>query len=96
MRKIKAILALMVLSVILVSCGPSAVVVRERPVEPVYVRPVNPAPGYVWVEGAWVRSGRGYVYRQGYWAKPRYGRTYQPGYWVEGRGGYYYKPGRYY
>jgi len=96
MKKISIFSVMLIsLTMLLMSCGPSEVVVRERPVEPVYVRPATPGPGYVWVEGAWVRSGRSYVYRQGYWARPQYGRTYRPGYWVQGRRGWYYKQGNY-
>ena len=82
------------LSIFLLSCGPSAVVVRERPSPPVVVRSVSPGPGYVWIEGNYIRSGRGYTYRQGYWAVPPGGRvTYTPGYWAPRRNGYYYRRG---
>jgi hypothetical protein len=75
-------------SIAFVSCGPGRVVVRERPVEPIYVRPVRPNPSYIWVEGGYVRSGHGYVYRQGYWAAPKRGRVYHKGYWKKTRKGY--------
>ena len=91
----KLITAIIVMaSISLVSCAPSAVVVRERPVEPVYVRPVRPAPTYIWIEGEYVRSGHGYVYRQGYWAAPRRGRVYHKGYWKPTPNGYKWVPGR--
>jgi len=54
--------------------------VTERPVEPVYVRPVAPGPDYVWVDGEWYISGGRYTYRNGYWAHPR-GRSWQAGSW---------------
>ncbi len=79
----------------LASCGPTSVVVRERPVAPVYVRPLAPSPAHVWVDGYWVRGRNGYTYRNGYYRLPPRGRTYYtPGYWVRGRNGYYWKNGR--
>ncbi|CAN5845771.1 hypothetical protein BH11BAC4_BH11BAC4_11910 [soil metagenome] len=77
------------------SCRPAAVVVRERPAPPVYVRPVAPAPSYVWVEGGWISNRRGgYAYRQGYWATPRRNHSYRPGYWRQTRRGYVWVQGR--
>jgi len=79
------------------SCRPTEVVVKERPVAPVYSRPHSPGPSYVWVEGGWVRSRGTYVYRQGYWvaSRPRYQtRSYKPGYWRQSRGGWVWVPGR--
>ncbi len=98
MKKLTVISSfLLVLAIFLAGCGPSAVVVRERPVAPVVVRPVAPGAGYVWVEGNYVRRGRGYVYSPGYWAVPPRGRSaYRPGYWVQSPRGYYYKRGRWY
>ncbi|MEO5942076.1 MAG: hypothetical protein ABIP30_14205 [Ferruginibacter sp.] len=91
----KFIAAIIVIaSISLVGCGPSNVVVRERPVVPVYVRPVQPNPSYIWVEGGYVRSGRGYVYRQGYWVAQRRGRVYHQGYWKQTRRGYVWVNGR--
>ncbi|MDQ6842831.1 MAG: hypothetical protein M3Z92_00565 [Bacteroidota bacterium] len=79
----------------LVGCGPSAVVVRTRPEPPVYVRPIAPGPGYIWIEGEWIPRGHGYVYRQGYWQAPvrRY-HQYREGHWQKRRGGWYWVPGR--
>ena len=77
------------------SCGPTAVVVRQRPVAPLYVRTVAPSHKHVWVKGYWVGSRRyGYTYRNGYYTLPPRGHTkYTPGYWVRGRNGYYWKNG---
>lgn len=98
MKTIKVLVILLSLfSLFLAGCGPSAVVVRERPVEPVYVRSVAPGPRYVWVSGAWINGRRGYVYRQGYWALPPRPRVvYHQGYWVPRRNGYYYRQGGWY
>lgn len=93
----KFIYFISILSIVsLASCGPSAVVVRQRPVAPVYVRTLAPSPRHVWVEGSWVGNRRyGYTYRNGYYTVPPRGRTYYtPGYWVKGRNGYYWKNGR--
>ncbi|MEO6290397.1 MAG: hypothetical protein ABIO76_10770 [Ginsengibacter sp.] len=81
--------------IFLAGCGPSAVVVRTRPQPPVYVRPMAPGPGYIWVEGDWIRRGRYYNYRKGHWVaqSPRY-RQYKPGRWQQRRSGWYWIPGR--
>ena len=75
-------------SLFLSSCAGSYYV-TERPVEPVYERPVVPYQGAVWVEGEWVWNGGRYIYTRGYWARPRVGRVYAHGYWEpRPRGGY--------
>lgn len=67
--------------------------VAERPVEPVYTRPVAPYPGAVWVSGEWSwRNGR-YVYTNGYWARPRNNRVWVSGSWERGGNGYYWRRG---
>ncbi len=81
--------------IFLAGCGPSAVVVRTQPQPPVYVRPIAPGPGYIWVDGDWIHHGRHYNYRKGYWLAPstRY-RQYRPGRWQQRRNGWYWIPGR--
>ena len=54
----------------------------------VRVRPVNPGPGYFWVEGYWYPNGRSYKWHDGYWTRP----PYEGAYWVDP----YYYGGRYY
>jgi hypothetical protein len=61
------------------------------------VRPVAPAPGFVWVDGYWYPQGHKYRWHDGYWTRvpyagaawigPRYdgGRFYE-GYWQGPRG----------
>lgn len=95
MKKIFLILSTCFLLLISISgCGPSQVVVRERPIAPRYERPVPPGPGFVWVTGEWVRHRNGYVYRKGYWAHQRYGHMYYiPGKWVSKRQGWVWTPG---
>ena len=95
MKNIVSIFAILFTVIITAtSCGPSAVVVKERPPLPVYVRPAPPRANYVWIEPSYVRSGRGYVLRQGYWAPPKYNRPYTQGYWKTTRRGYVWVPGR--
>jgi len=66
---------------IFVSIGP--------PVAPVYVRPVIPAPGYIWVDGYWAWGDEGYYWVPGYWTLPPYeGAIWQPGVWGYGGGGW--------
>jgi hypothetical protein len=66
---------------IFVSIGP--------PVAPVYVRPLIPAPGYIWVDGYWAWGDEGYYWVPGYWTLPPYaGAIWQPGIWGYGGGGW--------
>lgn len=77
----------------LAACDSNMYTVSTQLEEPVYVRPVSPGPGYVWIGGDWVRGGSGYTYRQGYWARPRTGRTYVNGSWQPYRNGYRWRAG---
>ncbi len=96
MKKISSILSILFFFLIVMSgCGPSNVVVRTRPVPPVYARPSAPYSNYVWVEGEWMRSRNGYVYRKGYWAAPRARyHNYRGGRWEQRRNGWYWVSGR--
>ncbi len=95
MKKLIYLCSILVV-IIFSSCGPTAVVVRQQPVAPVYAIPLAPSRAHVWVEGAWVGSRRnGYSYRKGYYTIPPRGRSYYtPGRWVKGRNGYYWQNGR--
>ncbi|OCX53842.1 hypothetical protein BEL04_06035 [Mucilaginibacter sp. PPCGB 2223] len=62
-------------------------IVRERPVEPVYERPVAPYPGAVWISGEWVWRGDHYERMRGHWERPR-SRVWVEGHWRETPGGY--------
>lgn len=75
------------------SCGPTSVVVTDRPAPPVIVRPAPPRPGYVWVEGEWVPRGGHYVWQNGYWTKPHGQRNWQSGHWERTHGGWYWQKG---
>jgi hypothetical protein len=85
----KTFLSILVLSISisLISCGPTAVVVKPAPV--VKVRPLAPSATHVWVDGNWVWRGGRYVWIDGYWARPknRY-HGYVPGHWKQTRRGY--------
>lgn len=94
MKNIFSVLSIIIIAIIFTSCRPSAVVVKERPVAPVYVRTTPPRPNYVWVEPGYVRVGSGYAYRQGYWIAPRANKVYRQGYWKNTRRGYVWVPGR--
>ncbi len=84
-----------VIMIFVSGCGPSSVVVHTRPEAPVYVRPVAPRSGYIWVEGEWLRHGHHYYYRKGYWAAPRARyHEYRPGHWQQRKNGWYWVPGR--
>lgn len=72
------------ISLFAVASSSAQVIVRARlgrPATAVVVRPVRPAPRYVWVSEEWVPSGRSYVYHPGYWVEPPRPRAI----WVAGR-----------
>src|ERR1700739_2876782 len=76
------------------SIGASAqLVVKIRPADPVYVRPVAPSPRHVWVEGEWTWENGQYVHHDGYWVEPRRGFHWVPGHWREAPGGWTWVPG---
>jgi hypothetical protein len=88
MKKIVKIGLLLALTGILFSSCAADYYVSERPVEPVYVRPVAPYAGAYWVPGEWAWRGGRYAYINGYYAHPRPGRVYMRGYWHPVRRGY--------
>jgi hypothetical protein len=58
-----------------------------------HVRPYQPGPGFVWVDGYWYPQGRRYQWRDGYWVRPPYpgarwvgprydGRRFYQGFWA--------------
>ncbi|MGC4037675.1 MAG: YXWGXW repeat-containing protein [Chitinophagaceae bacterium] len=71
----------------------SAHVVAERPGQPVFVRPIAPGPGYVWIDGDWYYRGGRYAWHEGYWAQPGT-RHWTSGQWVPHRKGYTWRRGR--
>jgi hypothetical protein len=89
----KALIGIALASSLLASCVGGYYYVSARPVAPVYVRPVAPYPGAVWVQGEWEWRGGRYEYVPGYWARPRGQRVYVEGGWVTGPRGYYWRHG---
>ncbi len=69
--------------------------VVEEPPPPPLVETVTlaPGPGYVWIGGDWVWSGR-WVWRAGYWGYPPYPHAvWVGGYWGRGPHGWGRRPG---
>lgn len=93
MKKILLVGIMIIASFILPSCGPSEIVVTNRPSPPVYVRPIAPSPAYVWVEGDWVVRGNKYYWREGYWARARGSRAWVAGSWQSRNNGWYWRRG---
>ncbi len=85
--------AIIICSVALASCGPSRVVVTDRPAVPYYQRPMPPGPNYMWVDGDWIIRNRHYEYQHGYWAAPRYNRRWENGRWYQSRHGWQWQRG---
>ena len=52
------------------------------PVLPVYVQPVCPEPGFIWIPGYWAYGPDGYFWVPGTWVEPpEVGLLWTPGYW---------------
>ena len=73
---------------------PTTTIVTEAPPPPpVETVVLAPGPGYVWIGGDWVWSGR-WVWRAGYWAYPPYPHAvWVGGYWGRGPHGWHRSPG---
>ncbi len=64
------------------------------PVLPVYVEPICPAPGFIWVPGYWAYGPDGYFWVPGTWVEPpEVGLLWTPGYWGWDDGFYVWYPG---
>src|SRR5712671_6428900 len=64
------------------------------PVLPVYVQPICPAPGFLWVPGYWAYGPDGYFWVPGTWVyPPEVGLLWTPGYWGWDDGVYAWYPG---
>ena len=64
------------------------------PALPVYVQPVCPAEGYIWVPGFWAYADGGYYWVPGTWVlPPEPGFLWTPGYWGWGDGFYVWHAG---
>jgi hypothetical protein len=64
------------------------------PVLPVYVQPICPEPGYIWVPGYWAYGPEGYFWVPGTWVEPpEVGLLWTPGYWAFEDGFYVWSPG---
>jgi hypothetical protein len=77
----------------IVSGAPNVVVVADAPPPPPVpaetITVVQPGPGYIWVGGDWVWSGR-WVWVGGHWAYPPHPHgAWVSGYWVKGPHGWY-------
>ncbi|HEV2214407.1 MAG TPA: YXWGXW repeat-containing protein, partial [Terracidiphilus sp.] len=61
---------------------------------PVYVQPMCPQPGLMWVPGYWAYGPDGYYWVPGAWVPAPYeGALWTPGYWGWGSGFYMWHPG---
>lgn len=64
------------------------------PVLPVYVQPVCPAPGLMWVPGYWAYGPDGYYWVDGAWVPAPYvGALWTPAYWGWSGGLFIFHPG---
>ncbi len=92
------LLAFLVVAVPAPSCAQVAVgisVTFAPPALPVYVQPLCPAPGYIWIPGYWAWDpGFGYYWVPGTWVPVPYpGWLWTPGYWGWYNGAYVWYEG---
>lgn len=77
--------------------GDVGIVVSVRvapPILPVYVQPICPGPGYIWVPGYWLYGDDGYFWVPGTWIlPPEVGFLWTPGYWGFDEGFYVWHAG---
>jgi hypothetical protein len=60
--------------------------IEEEPPPPRAVI-IETRPGFVFIQGRWIRSGNQWVWRDGYWERQRVGHVWQDGRWERrGRG----------
>ena len=76
------IIPLLYMSILMVSCTSSGYV-AQRPNQPVFVQPMSPGPGYIWINGDWVYRGNRYQWHEGYWRRPLVNRQWQNGDWIQ-------------
>ena len=70
-------------------CETGRLVVKERPPERVYERPVAPEPHYIWTGPGYAVADGKYEYRIGRWvAPPKSNRRWMEGRWKETKGGW--------
>jgi hypothetical protein len=67
--------------------------VYDRPLEPVYERPVAPYAGAIWIDGDWTWNGGKYVFVRGHWDRPRQGHFWVRGEWMHTNRGYRWHKG---
>jgi WXXGXW repeat (2 copies) len=91
---------LLVLILLAAGCMVGQISIRIGPPPPprvIRVRPVQPGPGYYWVDGYWYPVGHRYEWHNGYWSRPPYEGArwigprheeglYYNGYWEGSRG----------
>jgi len=82
-----SVMAALAASLFMASCA-GTYYVYDRPLEPVYERPVAPYGGAVWVEGEWNWNGARYVFVRGHWEHARPGRVWVRGEWMHTNRGY--------
>ena len=62
-------------------CVARGVIVADDPPPVARVTYAQPRPGYVWVEGHWMRDGGRWAWRDGHYVRDRSGHVYVQGDW---------------
>lgn len=73
----------------------AGIAVYDPPPAPRVVVTPAPRPGFVFIQGRWIRNSNRWAWRDGYWVRERPGYVYNPGRWTRRpSGGYVYVEGR--
>ena len=94
MKKYVIIISLICVIVLFIGC--EGAYVLSEPMNTESIRPVQPSPSHIWIDGDWYynRQLHSYNRREGYWDMPRKGRTYQQGHWENNKKGHYWINGK--
>jgi hypothetical protein len=89
------LLTLVIIAVPAASFGAVSVSITiAPPLLPVYLQPICPGAGYIWVPGYWAYGDHGYYWVPGTWVlAPFIGALWTPGYWGWGNGVYVWNEG---
>jgi hypothetical protein len=91
MKKIAFFVILSVALGSLVSCA--TYVVRERPAEVIYERPLPPSRDHIWIGGDWAWEGGRYAWHEGHYERRRQGSRWEEGHWQNAKGGWRWNKG---
>ena len=92
MKKYVWYLVLAIALVSFASCT-ATYMVRERPAEVIYERPMAPSREHIWITGDWFWEGGRYTWHEGHYERRRQGYRWEEGRWQNAKGGWKWNKG---